>query len=360
MRFNQLKSDPNSVVKKRLKKSGTQWVVVSSLFFAGAILFGGTTTVHADTDQTIQSAPAADNQSKTTDTNSNAGSNDSNTVKDGTDDPSTGTESTNKDTNVDTGNTQNNTNNNTVTGSDNGEEKDSQESTSNQNSSNSNDTSNTNDLNGTSSTPASENNGNSEVNNDSENQNVVQKVPETSAPVAASADVSKPNIAQGTFGTSDWYINSDGVLHIGAGQLGDTTNLNNGGGNAVGPWTSYSNQVKSISFDGKVSGSADSKGLFASLSNVTDIVNANDFDTSQITDMSFMLSNLSNLKSIDVSNWDTSNVTDMTYLFQGDLALNNLDVSKWNTSNVTDMSYLFNQISSLTSLDVSNWDTSIV
>lgn len=348
MRFNQLKSDPNSVVKKRLKKSGTQWIVVSSLFFAGAILFGGTTTVHADTDQTVQSTPTADNQSQITNSNSNT-SDDSSTIKDGTDSSSTDTESTNKDINAGTSGTQNNINS-TATGSDN-EEKDSQEPVNDQNSSN---------LNDNSSTTADENNDSNAVNASSDNQSVTQKTPENSAPVATSADVSEPNIAQGTFGTSDWYINSDGVLHIGAGQLGDTTDLNDNGSNPVGPWTSYSGQVKSISFDGKVSGSADSKALFSGLSNVTNIDNASDFDTSSITDMSFMLSNLASLQSIDVSNWDTSNVTDMSYLFQGDLALNDLDVSKWNTSSITDMSYLFNQTSSLTSLDVSNWDTSNV
>ena len=70
------------------------------------------------------------------------------------------------------------------------------------------------------------------------------------------------------------------------------------------------------------------------------------------------------LTSIDTTGWDTSNVTNMSYMFYGCYNLTNLDVSKWNTSNVNDMSYMFAHCRSLpeeTILDVfNNWDTSNV
>ena len=73
-----------------------------------------------------------------------------------------------------------------------------------------------------------------------------------------------------------------------------------------------------------------------------------------------MFSNCYTLTTLDVSNWDTSNVTDMSWMFSSCNALTTLDVSKWNTSNVTNMYGTFFVCNALTTLDVSNWDTSNV
>jgi surface protein len=60
--------------------------------------------------------------------------------------------------------------------------------------------------------------------------------------------------------------------------------------------------------------------------------------------MFYLLSNLSS--ATDISNWDTSNVTNMSYMFSsaGDSATTFSlgDLSSWDTSNVTNMSYMFN------------------
>ena len=83
------------------------------------------------------------------------------------------------------------------------------------------------------------------------------------------------------------------------------------------------------------------------------------FDTSQVTDMSYMFYNCS-LIELDISNFDTSKVKNMSSMFQSCSSLTNLDLSNFNTSQVTDMSYMFRRCSSLTSLDISNFDTSQV
>ena len=62
------------------------------------------------------------------------------------------------------------------------------------------------------------------------------------------------------------------------------------------------------------------------------------FDASQVTDMSNMLSECGNLASLNVSNVNTSQVTTMYQMFEGCSGLTSLDVSHFNTSQVTDMS----------------------
>ena len=66
------------------------------------------------------------------------------------------------------------------------------------------------------------------------------------------------------------------------------------------------------------------------------------------------------LTSLDLSKWDTSNVTDMSWMFVGCYSLTSLDLSSWDVSNVTDMYNVFYNCGSLTSLDLSNWNTSNV
>ena len=81
--------------------------------------------------------------------------------------------------------------------------------------------------------------------------------------------------------------------------------------------------------------------------------------TNNNTDYSYLFHSYKGT-SLDVSNFDTSNVTNMSYMFNNCSKLTSLDVSNFDTSKVTDMNYMFNNCSSLTSLDVSNFDTSKV
>ena len=82
----------------------------------------------------------------------------------------------------------------------------------------------------------------------------------------------------------------------------------------------------------------------------------NNFDTSNVMNMSFMFCEDKKLESLDLSNFDTSNVTDMSSMFYNCSGLTNLDVSNFNASKVTSMSYMFYNCGSLTSLDLSNFD----
>ena len=88
--------------------------------------------------------------------------------------------------------------------------------------------------------------------------------------------------------------------------------------------------------------------------------NLSNFDTSKMTDMSWMFDNCLSLTTLDLSNFDTSNVTNMSYMFSKCQSLTSLDLSNFDTSKVTDMSYMFSYCSRPISLDLSSFDTSNV
>lgn len=82
----------------------------------------------------------------------------------------------------------------------------------------------------------------------------------------------------------------------------------------------------------------------------------NKLDTSKVTNMKYMFSNNSNLRTVDLSNFDTSKVTNMNNMFYGCYSLTSLDVSNFNTSNVTDMGSMFYNLNALITLNLSNFD----
>ena len=101
-------------------------------------------------------------------------------------------------------------------------------------------------------------------------------------------------------------------------------------------------------------------GSSVSFYSVIEKLDLSNFNTSKVTNMSWMFSDCSSLTSIDLGGFNTSNVTKMGYMFNGCSSLTSLNLSSFNTSNVTDMSCMFDTCSSLMSLDLSSFDTSIV
>ena len=84
------------------------------------------------------------------------------------------------------------------------------------------------------------------------------------------------------------------------------------------------------------------------------------FNTSNVTDMTWMFGGCKNLINLNISNFDTKNVTNMCRMFEGCESLTSLDLSSFNTINVTDMSSMFEDCKKLTSLDLSSFNTSNV
>ena len=102
-----------------------------------------------------------------------------------------------------------------------------------------------------------------------------------------------------------------------------------------------------------------SNRLFQNLTALEEI-DLSSFDTSNVTDMSYMFNYCTKLKQLDLSNFDTSNVTSIRTMFQRCESLEEVDLSNFNTSKVTDMAYLFYNDINLKSINISSFDTSNV
>jgi len=79
-----------------------------------------------------------------------------------------------------------------------------------------------------------------------------------------------------------------------------------------------------------------------------DVIDLNDIDTSNITDMSGLFYELDRDNylyedcKIDISNWDVSNVTDMSHMFYYCENLESIgDISNWDVSKVKDFTRMF-------------------
>ena len=97
--------------------------------------------------------------------------------------------------------------------------------------------------------------------------------------------------------------------------------------------------------------------LFEGYCNTIKIVFHDLFDTSQVTDMSYMFANCEKLKEVDVDSFDTDKVTNMYAMFSNCKKIERVDVSRFNTSNVANMGLMFAICAKLEKLDVSNFDT---
>ena len=113
-------------------------------------------------------------------------------------------------------------------------------------------------------------------------------------------------------------------------------------------------------------GNEDSSYMFSTYyyqdsSEVINLIDLENFDTSKVTNMEYMFASSFNLENIGgLEHFDTSHVTTMEGMFEENNVLNSLVVSSFDTSNVTNMSRMFLGVNEITELDVTNFDTSHV
>ena len=158
------------------------------------------------------------------------------------------------------------------------------------------------------------------------------------------------NIAEGIFGTCEWYLTEEGTLYIEGGEFPSTNT------NPKVPWQEYGSNIQKIVLEGEIVLGGNCYGLF-SLPNLESIGNSNFLNTSQVTVMTGMFSNCYNLKSLDLSSFDTSNVVSMNDMFASCRSLTSLDLSSFDTSNTTTFVQMFSHCEGLTNLNVSSFNT---
>ncbi|GAA3616852.1 hypothetical protein GCM10022296_21150 [Secundilactobacillus similis DSM 23365 = JCM 2765] len=169
------------------------------------------------------------------------------------------------------------------------------------------------------------------------------------------------DIADGTFGTSQWQVSDDGILHIGAGELGTshaTLSRSNGYYTwSASNWTIFQDDIKAIDIEEGVTASVDASYLFASLAHVTYINGLKNLDTSKTQNFTRMFAGVNDISGVDVSTFDTSSATTLSGMFAGDGNLYSVNAKNWDVSKVTDFSYMFSY-TGIQSLDLSGWNTS--
>lgn len=126
-------------------------------------------------------------------------------------------------------------------------------------------------------------------------------------------------------------------------------------------WLNYSGKITKAIFDKSF---ADYRPqscmcMFYEMSNLKSIEGIENFNTSEVTNMSGMFYGCASIE-LDLSHFNTSSVTDMIAMFYGCSSMKTLDLSSFNTSKVTDMTAMFNSCAALTSLDLSGFNTSLV
>jgi surface protein len=141
---------------------------------------------------------------------------------------------------------------------------------------------------------------------------------------------------------------------------GTTYDLNTGstqpGWNADGT----ESKVTQVVFDPSFAGARPTSTYewFDSMYLLEFITGMNYLNTSEVTNMSWMFSGCTKLKSLDLSSFNTSKVTLMVRMFSACSLLTSLDLSSFNTSNITVLNYMFAGSRNLLTIYVSNgWNT---
>jgi len=105
----------------------------------------------------------------------------------------------------------------------------------------------------------------------------------------------------------------------------------------------------------------DASYMFNLITKLDNIAEISSFDSSNVLNMAYMFNNTNLTDLVTLEKWNTSQVTNMNSLFSNILSLTTLEgLKRWNTSNVTDLSWTFKNtsISSLKGLE--DWDVSSV
>ena len=127
-------------------------------------------------------------------------------------------------------------------------------------------------------------------------------------------------------------------------------------------WSTIATSINKVAFDDSFAdvNPRTCRYWFSGCSNLTEIKDIQNLNTSIVTDMAYMFDDCKNLKSLDLSSFNTNNVSDMSRMFNNCSSLTTLDLSNFNTNNVSNMSRMFYNCSSLTTLNLNSINTNNV
>ncbi|WP_338230650.1 MucBP domain-containing protein [Lactiplantibacillus paraxiangfangensis] len=138
----------------------------------------------------------------------------------------------------------------------------------------------------------------------------------------------------GTFGSSAWSL-QDGTLTIGPGDFANNTTDKS-------PWKAYNASITKIEITGPVTFNTAAAGLFAGLSNLTQIDGLDQVDTSRTTNLNDLFYADSQLMDLTgVEHWDTSKVKTIDRTFFATALVGTLDLSHWDVGSLTSSSMTF-------------------
>ena len=98
-------------------------------------------------------------------------------------------------------------------------------------------------------------------------------------------------------------------------------------------------------------------GMFDDMTDVTKIKFSDKFDTSNVTNMGRMFSRMKSIQQLDLSHFNTGNVIDMAAMFLNSSALTSLDLSSFDTRNVEFMNLMFQGVAGVSRLRLNNFNT---
>ena len=145
------------------------------------------------------------------------------------------------------------------------------------------------------------------------------------------------------------------------------------GGMSVGPfymndsgtiegrqWNDAAGSITTVVFDNSFvncTSLTSTYGWFYGCKNLITITDIGNLKTDNVADMSYMFSDCSSLKALNVSGFKTDNVVNIWFMFSGCSSLTSLDVSGFNMGNVWGMNGMFSGCLGLTSIDLGNFNT---
>ena len=127
-------------------------------------------------------------------------------------------------------------------------------------------------------------------------------------------------------------------------------------GEELPKWNTHNSKISKVVFEASFANARPTNcyAWFRNFENLKQIEGIENLNTANVTDMSYMFKNCSNLAELDVTHFNTAKVTTMNGMFCGCSNLTELDLTHFNTENVTNMWLMFSYCESLTTIYVSD------